>query len=111
MPHLGRLQQIPLRQIWKHEAHDFTRWLAQEENIQLLGEEIGFTLSNVETEYPIGRYNVDLVAMVEDTQQKVVIENQLEQTDHKHLGQIFTYAAGYGASIVIWIVKEVREEH
>lgn len=111
MKNLGRLKKVELRNIWNHEAHDFTCWLASPENIELLGDEIGFELTNVQTEYPIGRYNVDLVAFVEETQQKVIIENQLELTDHRHLGQIFTYAAGYGAEIVIWIVKDVREEH
>lgn len=108
---LGTLKQVNLRSVWKHEALDFTQWLAKEENIQLLSDEIGITLSNVRPEESIGRYNVDLVAIDETSEKKVIIENQLESTDHKHLGQIITYASGYNASIIIWIVKDVREEH
>ncbi|WP_431156753.1 DUF4268 domain-containing protein [Winogradskyella poriferorum] len=108
---LGKLNKVNLREYWAHEALDFTQWLAQEENIQLLSDEIGISLINVRPEEAIGRYNVDLVATDEDSERKVIIENQLEYTDHKHLGQIITYASGYNASIIIWIVKEVREEH
>lgn len=108
---LGTLKKVSLREFWAHEALDFTQWLSKEENIQLLSDEIGVSLVNVRAEEAIGRYNVDLVAMDEDSERKVIIENQLEYTDHKHLGQIITYASGYNASIIIWIVKEVREEH
>ncbi len=108
---LGSLKKVNLREFWTHEAFDFTQWLAKEENIQLLSDEIGISLVNVRSEEAIGRYSVDLVAMDEDSERKVIIENQLEYTDHKHLGQIITYASGYNASIIIWIVKEVREEH
>jgi len=108
---LGTLRKIDLREYWAHEALDFTQWLAKDENIQLLSEEIGISLVDVRAEEPIGRYNVDLVATDEDSQKNVIIENQLEYTDHKHLGQIITYASGYNADIIIWIVKEVREEH
>lgn len=108
---LGTLKQVNLRDYWAHEALDFTHWLAEEENIQLLSDEIGVSLSIVGREESIGRYNVDLVAVDEETERKVIIENQLEYTDHKHLGQIITYAAGYDASIIIWIVQDVREEH
>lgn len=108
---LGKLNKVNLREYWAHEALDFTQWLSREENIQLLSDEIGVSLIDVRPEEAIGRYNVDLVATDEDSERKVIIENQLEYTDHKHLGQIITYASGYNASIIIWIVKEVREEH
>jgi len=108
---LATLKKVDLREFWKHEALDFTQWLAQEPNIQLLSDEIGISLTDVRAEEAIGRFNVDLVATDEDSQKKVIIENQLECTDHKHLGQIITYAAGYNAGIVIWIVKDLREEH
>lgn len=111
MNELGQLKKIALREVWNHEAHDFTRWLEKEENIQLLSDEIGISLIDVRSEQSIGRYQVDLVGMDEDSQQKVIIENQLEHSDHKHLGQLITYASGYDASIIIWIVKEEREEH
>ncbi|GAB5473906.1 MAG: DUF4268 domain-containing protein [Maribacter sp.] len=108
---LGKLTKIDLRKFWKHEALDFTRWLAQEENIQLLSDEIGISLVDVRPEEAIGRYSVDIVASDEDSDKKIIIENQLESTDHKHLGQLITYASGFNASIVIWIVKDAREEH
>lgn len=108
---LGTLTKIDLRKFWKHEALDFTRWLAQDENIQLLSDEIGISLVDVRPEEAIGRYSVDIVASDEDSDKKIIIENQLESTDHKHLGQLITYASGFNASIVIWIVKDAREEH
>jgi len=111
MNKLGRLEKIPLREFWKHEALDYTQWLAKEENIQLLSDEIGIQIVEVKAEVNIGGYSVDLVGVDEDSGDRIVIENQLEQTDHKHLGQLVTYAAGYNASIVIWIVKNAREEH
>lgn len=111
MKTLGALKKIDLREFWAHEALDFTQWLSKDENIQLLSDEIGISLVDIRAEESIGRYNVDLVAIDEDSQKKVIIENQLEYTDHKHLGQIITYASGYNANIIIWIVKEVRDEH
>lgn len=111
MTTLGKLEKVDLRTFWNHEAHDFTQWLAKEENIQILSDEIGIQLIEVKPEVLIGGYKVDLVATDEDSGKKVIIENQLEQTDHKHLGQIITYASGYNASIIIWIVKDSREEH
>ncbi len=108
---LGKLNKIDLRQYWKHEALDFTQWLSRQENIELLSDEIGISLVNVKSEEAIGRYSVDLVASDEDSDKKVIIENQLESTDHKHLGQILTYASGFDANIIIWIVKDAREEH
>lgn len=113
MNNLGKLEKIDLRACWNHEALDFTRWLAKQENLQLLCDEIRTQLVDIRTEVNIGigGYKVDLVGIDEDSGQKVIIENQLEQTDHKHLGQIITYASGYNAAIIIWIVKEAREEH
>jgi hypothetical protein len=108
---LGRLTKINPREIWKHEAIDFTRWLSREENISVLCEELEINLENIKTESAAGRYNVDLVADDIDTKRKVIIENQLEPTDHKHLGQLLTYASAYDASIIIWIVADYTEEH
>lgn len=112
MPKLARLTKVNPREIWKHEAHHFTRWLAQEENIALLCEELGLnTFENITPEAAAGRYSVDIVADDVDTKRKVIIENQLEQTDHKHLGQLLTYASAYEASIIIWLVTDYTEEH
>lgn len=108
---LGKLQKVDLRKAWKHEALDFTNWLAKDENLGLLSDEIGIGLQVIQTEASVGKFNVDILAEEENTGRKVVIENQLEVTDHTHLGQVITYASGYDAEIIIWIVKNVRDEH
>lgn len=108
---LGKLKKVDLREGWKHEAHDFTQWLAQEENLGLLGDEIGFEIKLIQTEASVGNFNVDILAEEEGTAKKIIIENQLEITNHDHLGKVITYASGYDAEVIIWVVKDVREEH
>ena len=108
---LSRITKVNPRDIWKHEALDFTQWLAKEENISILCEELGIEIENIKPEASAGRYNVDIIADEIDTKRKVIIENQLEPTDHKHLGQILTYASAYDAAIIIWIVTDYTEEH
>ena len=108
---LGKLKKVELREGWRHEANDFTKWLAQEENLRLLGDEIGFDLKLVQTEANVGSFNVDILAEEENTGHKIIIENQLELTNHDHLGKLITYASGYDAKIIVWVVKDVREEH
>jgi len=108
---LGKLEKIPLREAWKHEALNFTNWLAKEENLQLLSDEIGIDISLIQTEASVGKFSVDVLAEEESSNRKIVIENQLEPTDHDHLGKIITYASGFDAEIIIWIVKDVRDEH
>lgn len=110
-PHLGKLLKIDLRKAWVHEAYDFTSWLALEENLTLLSEEIGVDIKFIQTEAGVGSFSVDILAEEENTGKKIIIENQLESTNHDHLGKVITYAAGYEAGIIIWIVSEVREEH
>ena len=97
--------------MWKNESSDFTAWLSRKENLDLLGEEIGIDISLIKTEVNVGRYNVDILAEEENTGRKIIIENQLENTNHDHVGKIITYAAGYDAEIIIWIVKDARDEH
>jgi len=108
---LSRLTKVQLREAWPHEASDFTNWLAEEENLQLLSDEIGIDISLLEIEASVGRYYVDILAEEETTGRKIVIENQLEATNHDHLGKLLTYASGFDAEIVVWIVKSVRDEH
>ena len=108
---LGKLVKIPLREAWKHEALNFTNWLAKAENLQLLSDEIGIDISLIQTEASVGKFSVDILAEEENTNRKIVIENQLESTDHDHLGKIVTYASGFDAETIIWIVKDVRDEH
>jgi len=109
---LGKITIVKdLRSVWKNEAYDFTRWLAQDENISLLGEELGLDISVIKTEANVGSFNVDILAEDPQTADKIIIENQLERTNHDHLGKIITYASGFDAKHIIWIVKDVREEH
>lgn len=108
---LGRLTEVNVRELWPHEQYDFSNWLAKDENIELLGETVGLTLTEVDKEVYVGAYRCDLVVKDETTGIKVIIENQLESSDNNHLGQIITYASGLDASVIIWIVKEGREEH
>ena len=109
---LGKIKRITdLRSIWPHEANDFTKWLADEHNLAKLGEEIGIELELEERESAVGNFNVDLYAKEEGTGRKVIIENQLEETDHDHLGKLITYASGKGAEVVVWVVKRARDEH
>src|SRR3989344_3103649 len=108
---LGQLKKVDLREAWKHEASHFTQWLAQEENLSLLADEIGFDIKLIQTEAEVGSFNVDILAEEENTGRKIIIENQLEITNHDHLGKIITYASGYDARVIVWIVKDVREEH
>ncbi len=108
---LGKLERVELRNVWKHEALDFTNWLALPENLRLLSDEIGIDISLIQTEANVGKFNVDILAEEQQTGRKIVIENQLETTDHDHLGKIITYASGFDAEIIVWIVREVRDEH
>lgn len=108
---LGKIKKVELRNAWNHEASDFTNWLAEEENLHLLGDELGIDIKLIQTEAVVGKFNVDILAEEESVGNKIIIENQLEATDHDHLGKIITYASGFEASTIIWIVKEAREEH
>lgn len=108
---LSKLMKVALRDVWEHEALDFTNWLAQEENLDLLSEEIGVEIKLIKTEANVGKYSVDILAEEEASGRKIIIENQLEATNHDHLGKIITYASGYDAEIIIWLVKDVRDEH
>lgn len=108
---LGRLKEVDIRELWAHEQYNFSNWLAKEKNIELLNETVGLTLTDIDKEVYVGSYRCDLVAVDETTDVKIIIENQLDSTDHDHLGKIITYASGLDANVIIWIVKEAREEH
>lgn len=105
---IGKLERVPLREVWKKEAKDFTQWL--EKNIDAIGEVLNIRLTAIEREKSVGSFSVDLLA--EDNEgNMVVIENQLEKTDHDHLGKIITYLTGLGAKTAIWICEEPKPEH
>jgi hypothetical protein len=105
---VGALQRLSPREVFAHEAHDFTAWL--EENIGVLSDVLGITLTSVEREKSAGDFSADLLAEDEHGN-RVTIENQLEQTDHKHLGQVLTYLTVLDAEIAIWITADARPEH
>ena len=108
---LGKLQEIDIRTVWKHEQYDFSKWLSTEENIQELGDTLNLSLTDVETEKFVGNYRCDIICKDELTGKMVLIENQLEPTNHDHLGKIITYASGLDAAVVVWIVSSARDEH
>ncbi len=108
---LGTIKKMDLRDVWSSESSDFTPWLAKEENISLLGDAIGLELEVESQEKNVGPFRADILARDLTSNHYVLIENQLEQTNHNHLGQIMTYAAGLDAFSIIWIAKSFTEEH
>ena len=108
---LGRLEKVELRNYWKDEARDFTPWLAEDDNINLLGETVGMELEVQEKEAKVGTFSADILCKDINTDRCVVIENQLEKTDHDHLGKVITYCSGLNAFTAIWIAKTFDEEH
>lgn len=110
-PSLGRLEPVPLRTHWTDEARDFTPWLAEGTNLSLLGETIGLDLELEGVEVRVGAFKADILAREVGSGEYVLIENQLERTNHDHLGKLVTYASGLGANAVIWISREITEEH
>ena len=108
---LGKLEEVDIRKAWPHEQYDFSKWLATEENIKELGDALNLSLTDVETEKFVGNYRCDILCKDEITGKMVLIENQLEPTNHDHLGKIITYASGLDAAVVVWIVASARDEH
>ncbi len=108
---LGRLQKVELREAWTSESSDFTPWLAQEENLNLLGEAIGIELELESQEKDVGPFRADILCKDTATDNWVLIENQLARTDHSHLGQLLTYAAGLNAVTIVWIAERFTAEH
>ena len=108
---LGRLERVELRDIWVSEATEFTPWLARPENIAVLGEALGIDLELEAQEKAVGPFRADILCKDVDTGRWVLIENQLERTDHSHLGQLLTYASGLEAVTIVWIAARFSEEH
>ncbi len=108
---LGRLEEVHVRELWKHEQHDFSAWMVKPENIELINDVLGLTLVDLNQEVNVGGYRCDVVASDATRDITVVIENQLEPSNHDHLGKIITYASGLDAKVIVWIVTFAREEH
>jgi hypothetical protein len=108
---LGKLEPVELREVWESESAEFTPWLAREDNIELLGDAIGLELEVEAQERNVGPFRADILCKDTANDSWVLIENQLEVTDHKHLGQLLTYAAGLKAVSIVWIAQEFTEEH
>lgn len=108
---LGRLRKVELRDIWATEAQDFTPWLAEEDNLNLLGETLGIELELKGQEVSVGPFRADILCtnLADDT--NVLIENQLERTDHTHLGQLMAYAAGLHSATIVWVAAKFQEDH
>ena len=107
----GRLKEMRLREAWESEATDFTPWLAKEENLRLLGDSIGIELELESQEKGVGPFRADILCKDTSDGSWVLIENQLEKTNHTHLGQLITYAAGLNAVTIVWISEKFTEEH
>ena len=105
---IGKISRVPLRTVWKHEAYDLTQWL--QDNIDVLNDVLDLNLSNPEREQSAGTFNIDIVAE-DEAGNPVIIENQLEKSDHDHLGKVITYLVAMGAKTAIWIVANPRPEH
>ena len=110
-PRLGRLISVDPRSYWENEASHFTPWLAKEDNLALLGDTIGIELELESVEKDVGPYRADIVCRDTATDTFVLIENQLERTDHKHLGQVLMYGAGLNAVTIVWIADQFADEH
>jgi hypothetical protein len=108
---LGRLKKVSLREAWASESTDFTPWLAQPENLELLGEAIGIELETHTEEARVGPFRADILCKDTATDSWVLIENQLERTDHSHLGQLLTYAGGLEVATIVWVAEKFTEEH
>jgi len=112
IPTLGRLEQVDLREVWPSEPYSFTPWLAQDANLQFLAEALGLPgLELVRTEHAVDSFSADIVARVLDTDHHVLIENQLERTDHIHLGQLLTYAPKFDAKVIVWVARQFTDAH
>ena len=109
MGDLGAIEKVDLREVWPNEASDFTPWLS--ENLDKLGDALGLDLELQSAEAPVGAFSLDVLAHDLGSNRPVIIENQLEATNHSHLGQLLTYAAGFDAYAAVWLTRDFRDEH
>lgn len=110
-PELGRLEAVDIREVWSDEAQNFTPWLAEEDNLALLSETLDLELELEAREKSVGPFRADILCKNTANDSWVLIENQLDSTDHKHVGQLITYSAGLQAVTIIWIAADFADEH
>ena len=108
---LGRLEPVAVREVWPNEESDFTPWLAEPENLGVLADALGMSLEFVAREEKVGPYSADILCRDPNDQTKVVVENQLGQTDHDHLGKLLTYAAHFNARVLVWVARTFTDQH
>lgn len=108
---LGRLEPVAVREVWPNEESDFTPWLAEQENLGILADALGMSLEFLAREEKVGPYSADILCRDPNDQTKVVIENQLGQTDHDHLGKLLTYAAHFNARALVWVARTFTDQH
>jgi hypothetical protein len=112
IPKIGRVETVDLREVWASEPYSFTPWLAEPENLQFLADSLDLPgLELVRTEHPVDSFSADIVAKIVDSDHYVLIENQLERTDHLHLGQVLTYAPRFDARIIVWVARQFTDAH
>lgn len=112
VPSLGKLTRVPIKEVWTSEPYSFDPWLCQPENLQFLADSIGLPgLELVSTQAPVGPFFADIVCKVIGTDDVVLIENQLDAADHRHLGQVLTYAPHFDAKFCIWVAERIKDEH
>ena len=108
---LGRLERVELRDVWLSESSDFTPWLARDENLEILADTLGLELELEAQEQAVGPFRADILCKDIGSNAWVLVENQLERTDHTHLGQLLTYASGLDAVTIVWIAARFTEQH
>lgn len=108
---LAEIIRVELREVWKNETSDFSKWLSKSDNLKKISSLIGLDLQLIETEASFNRFRVDILAKDRTSNNLVIIENQLEETDHKHLGQVITYISHFNPQYLVWIVKDLRKDH
>jgi len=109
MTDFGEIKPVTIREIWPNEATDFTPWLM--DNIDRLGQALGMELEIQDREVDVGDFSLDILAKDLGTGRTVIIENELKETDHDHLGKLLTYAGGFDAGVLVWIATQLRDEH
>ena len=110
-PPLGRLERVEPRTVWGTEDRDFTPWLARPENLKVLADALDLELEPEARERPVGPFRADILCKEVGSDSWVLIENQLDRTDHRHLGQLLTYAASLEAATIVWVAERFVDEH